>query len=167
MKRKLALLLAGCLTISPLSVGIPAITSYAAEAGSESEFLQLDESSVEVKDENGTVLTAVGDNSTAAQGSYTLTAGETRQLSVFFEQGPDSPVLSAWSSETPQVIDVDDEGFLTALSAGTGRITLSLTTDAEQAPLLVQFDILVNDPAAEAAPVQDTSAGEETVEEPA
>ena len=86
MKRKLALFLAGCLTISPLSVGIPAVTSYAAEAGSESEFLQLDESSVEVKDENGTVLTAVGDNSTAAQGSYTLTAGETRQLSVFFEQ---------------------------------------------------------------------------------
>ena len=130
MKRKLALLLAGCLAISPAAAGMYSTQTYAAEADGSSELSAQSPLVVVVKDLEETTLEQADDEADTAK--YTLTAGETNQLTALIEQGPESPVLSVWSSETPDIISIDDDGVITAISAGTGRITLSISYDAQK-----------------------------------
>ena len=136
MKRKLALLLAGCLAISPAAAGYYPAQALAAEtdAGSESGDPVPAKISVSVKDENETVLSAIssdaGQEEDAAK--YSMSVGETRQLTALIEQGEEFPALSVWSSETPEIIDIDDDGFITAKSAGAGLISLSISSDISQ-----------------------------------
>ena len=98
MKRKLALLLAGCLAISPAAAGYYPAQALAAEtdAGSESGDPIQVEISASVKDENETVLTAISDESGQEKDAakYSMSVGETRQLTVLIEQGEDFPALS-------------------------------------------------------------------------
>ena len=79
MKRKLALLLAGCLAISPAAAGYYPAQALAAEtdAGSESGDPVPAKISVSVKDENETVLSAIssdaGQEEDAAK--YSMSSG--------------------------------------------------------------------------------------------
>ena len=133
MKRKLALLLAGCLAISPVSAGYFSVQTLAAEAeagsGESSQYPVV----ITVKDDNDTALTPVGEESETAK--YTITAGESRQLTALIGQDTDSPALSTWSSEAPEILEIDDDGVITAQSAGTALIVLNISYDAEEAPL--------------------------------
>ena len=150
MKRKLALLLAGCLAISPAAAGYYPAQALAAEtdAGSESGDPVPAKISVSVKDENETVLSAIssdaGQEEDAAK--YSMSVGETRQLTALIEQGEEFPALSVWSSETPEIIDIDDDGFITAKSAGAGLISLSISNDISQNPTEFKYEILVLEP---------------------
>ena len=148
MKRKLALLLAGCLAISPAAAGCYPAQAFAAEtvAGSESGDPII--IAVSVKDENGTALTAIDkeNEQDADTAKYSIPVGETRQFTAIIEQGEDFPALSVWSSETPEVIDIDDDGFITAKSAGKGLITLSISNDVSQNPIEYKFEIIVSEP---------------------
>lgn len=150
MKRKLALLLAGCLAISPAAAGYYPAQALAAEtdAGSESGDPVPAKISVSVKDENETVLSAIssdaGQEEDAAK--YSMSVGETRQLTALIEQGEEFPALSVWSSETPEIIDIDDDGFITAKSAGAGLISLSISSDISQNPTEFKYEILVLEP---------------------
>ena len=150
MKRKLALLLAGCLAISPAAAGYYPAQALAAEtdAGSESGDPVPAKISVSVKDENETVLSAIssdaGQEEDAAK--YSMSVGETRQLTALIEQGEEFPALSVWNSETPEIIDIDDDGFITAKSAGAGLISLSISSDISQNPTEFKYEILVLEP---------------------
>ena len=134
MKRKLALLLAGCLAISPAAAGYYPAQALAAEtdAGSESGDPVPAKISVSVKDENETVLSAIssdaGQEEDAAK--YSMSVGETRQLTAL----------------TPEIIDIDDDGFITAKSAGAGLISLSISSDISQNPTEFKYEILVLEP---------------------
>ena len=176
MKRKLALLLAGCLAISPVSAGYFPVQAFAAEseAGSDTRNPVV----VVVKDENETALTAVDGESGSDPSEYTMTVGETRQLTALIEQGTDSPALSIWSSETPEIADIDDDGIITAQAAGTGLIVLSISCDASETPIEIKYEITVaedkeQEASAEAADTADAvsaeveAAQETTADEPA
>ena len=110
MKRKLALLLAGCLAISPAAAGYYPTQAFAAETGTESGSEGQVTLLVSVSDENGTALTEVSEEGAknADAGQYSMTVGETRQLIASMEQEDAFPALSIWSSETPEIIDIDD-----------------------------------------------------------
>ena len=144
MKRKLALLLAGCLAISPVGAGYYPIQAFAAETESGVQIPV----SVTVSDENGTTLSEEAAQKTDA-GQYSMTVGDTRQLTAVMEQGEGFPALSIWSSETPEIIDIDDDGVITAKSAGTGLITLSISCDVSQNPTEFKYEIIVNEAEAE------------------
>lgn len=150
MKRKLALLLAGCLAISPAAAGYYPAQALAAEtdAGSESGDPVPAKISVSVKDENETVLSAISNDAGQEEDAakYSMSVGETRQLTALIEQGEEIPVLSVWSSETPEIIDIDDDGFITAKSAGAGLISLSISSDISQNPTEFKYEILVLEP---------------------
>ena len=150
MKRKLALLLAGCLAISPAAAGYYPTQALAAEtdAGSESGDPVPAKISVSVKDENETVLSAISNDAGQEEDAakYSMSVGETRQLTALIEQGEEFPALSVWSSETPEIIDIDDDGFITAKSAGAGLISLSISSDISQNPTEFKYEILVLEP---------------------
>ena len=150
MKRKLALLLAGCLAISPAAAGYYPAQALAAEtdAGSESGDPVPAKISVSVKDENETVLSAISNDAGQEEDAakYSMSVGETRQLTALIEQGEEFPALSVWSSETPEIIDIDDDGFITAKSAGAGLISLSISSDISQNPTEFKYEILVLEP---------------------
>ena len=150
MKRKLALLLAGCLAISPAAAGYYPAQALAAEtdAGSESGDPVPAKISVSVKDENETVLSAISNDAGQEEDSakYSMSVGETRQLTALIEQGEEFPALSVWNSETPEIIDIDDDGFITAKSAGAGLISLSISSDISQNPTEFKYEILVLEP---------------------
>ena len=150
MKRKLALLLAGCLAISPAAAGYYPAQALAAEtdAGSESGDPVPAKISVSVKDENETVLSAISNDAGQEEDTakYSMSVGETRQLTALIEQGEEFPALSVWSSETPEIIDIDDDGFITAKSAGAGLISLSISNDISQNPTEFKYEILVLEP---------------------
>ena len=150
MKRKLALLLAGCLAISPAAAGYYPAQALAAEtdAGSESGDPVPAKISVSVKDENETVLSAISNDAGQEEDTakYSMSVGETRQLTALIEQGEEFPALSVWSSETPEIIDIDDDGFITAKSAGAGLISLSISSDISQNPTEFKYEILVLEP---------------------
>ena len=150
MKRKLALLLAGCLAISPAAAGYYPTQALAAEtdAGSESGDPVPAKISVSVKDENETVLSAISNDAGQEEdaATYSMSVGETRQLTALIEQGEEFPALSVWSSETPEIIDIDDDGFITAKSAGAGLISLSISSDISQNPTEFKYEILVLEP---------------------
>ena len=133
MKRKLALLLAGCLAISPAAAGYYPAQALAAEtdAGSESGDPVPAKISVSVKDENETVLSAISNDAGQEEDAakYSMSVGET-----------------LWSSETPEIIDIDDDGFITAKSAGAGLISLSISSDISQNPTEFKYEILVLEP---------------------
>ena len=144
MKRKIALILAGCLAISPVSAGLYTTQAFAAETDTISEISEATQQTplvIVVKDENDVALTE-SEKETEAE-KYIVKVGETRRLTAFIEQGSDSPVLSEWSSDTPEIISIDDEGVITAQSAGVGKISLNISADAEQNPLLIKFEIIV------------------------
>ncbi|MBQ8052687.1 MAG: Ig-like domain-containing protein, partial [Lachnospiraceae bacterium] len=159
MKRKIALILAGCLAISPVSAGLYTTQAFAAETDTISEAAQQTPLVVEVKDENDVTLTESGKETEAEK--YTIEVGETRRLTAHIEQGSDSPVLSEWSSDAPEIISIDDEGVITAQSAGAGKISLSISGDADQDPLLIEFEIIVISGEDESS---DTVINEETSE---
>ena len=119
MKRKLALLLAGCIAVSPAAAGYYPLQAYAAETGADSGPVEQVPIIVSVTDENGTALSEETSQQADAE-QYSMTVGDTRQLTAVMEQGEDFPALSIWSSETPGIIDIDDDGVITAKSAGTG-----------------------------------------------
>ena len=150
MKRKLALLLAGCLAISPAAAGYYPTQALAAEtdAGSESGDPVPAKISVSVKDENETVLSAISNDAGQEEDAakYSMSVGETRQLTALIEQGEEFPALSVWNSETPEIIDIDDDGFITAKSAGAGLISLSISSDISQNPTEFKYEILVLEP---------------------
>ena len=150
MKRKLALLLAGCLAISPAAAGYYPAQALAAEtdAGSESGDPVPAKISVSVKDENETVLSAISNDAGQEEDAakYSMSVGETRQLTALIEQGEEFPALSVWNSETPEIIDIDDDGFITAKSAGAGLISLSISSDISQNPTEFKYEILVLEP---------------------
>lgn len=150
MKRKLALLLAGCLAISPAAAGYYPAQALAAEtdAGSESGDPVPAKISVSVKDENETVLSAISNDAGQEEDTakYSMSVGETRQLTALIEQGEEFPALSVWNSETPEIIDIDDDGFITAKSAGAGLISLSISSDISQNPTEFKYEILVLEP---------------------
>lgn len=150
MKRKLALLLAGCLAISPAAAGYYPAQALAAEtdAGSESGDPVPAKISVSVKDENETVLSAISNDAGQEEDTakYSMSIGETRQLTALIEQGEEFPALSVWNSETPEIIDIDDDGFITAKSAGAGLISLSISSDISQNPTEFKYEILVLEP---------------------
>ena len=174
MKRKLALLLAGCLAITPAAAGYYPVQAFAAETGAETESGVQLPISVSVSDENGNTLTAISEDAaqTADAGQYSVTVGDTRQLTAVMEQGEGFPALSVWSSETPEIIDIDDDGIITAKSEGTGLITLSISSDASQVPTEFKYEIIVSkaegefsETAAEESADADTSAAEEILPE--
>ena len=72
MKRKLALLMAGCLAVSPLSAGLLSIQTLAAEQAGNDAASDAALFSVTVSDENDTELDEGAE--------YPLTSGETRSL---------------------------------------------------------------------------------------
>ena len=150
MKRKLALLLAGCLAISPAAAGYYPAQALAAEtdAGSESGDPVPAKISVSVKDENETVLSAISNDAGQEEDTakYSMSVGETRQLTALIEQGEEFPALSVWNSETHEIIDIDDDGFITAKSAGAGLISLSISSDISQNPTEFKYEILVLEP---------------------
>ena len=122
MKRNLVFLLTGFLAISSLSAGLPSYQVMAAEADGSSEYAQQAEISFLVMDENGIILD---------QGSqYSLTEGETCVIDVFWDDLPADTLPSyKWTSESPDIISITEDGSLTALSSGTGRIVLSISGD--------------------------------------
>ena len=148
MKRKLALLLAGCLAISPAAAGLYPVQAFAAEAGVESKPGEQVSVSVSVSDENGTILTEKTAREANAE-QYSMTVGDTRQLTAVMEQGDGFPALSTWSSETPEIIDIDDDGIITAISEGKGLISLSISYDVSQNPVEFKYEIIVNEAEAE------------------
>ena len=158
MKRKLALLLAGCLAISPVSAGYFSVQTLAAEAeagsGESSQYPVV----ITVKDDNDTALTPVGEESETAK--YTITAGESRQLTALIGQDTDSPALSTWSSEAPEILEIDDDGVITAQSAGTALIVLNISYDAEEAPLEFKYEIEVSKAAETADDTEKKEAAE-------
>ena len=143
MKRKIALLLAGCLAISPVSAGIVSTPAFAAET--ESRDTAAEE--VQVKDEDSTLL----DTET----EYPMNAGETRILSAAVPADADSSCQLYWSSETPDVVSIESDGTLTALSAGQGRIILDISYDGQE-PITYYYEIIVTEP--EAAPEEEAEA---------
>ena len=149
MKRKIALILAGCLAFSPVSAGLSPAQAYAAETDTISEVPEQTPIVITVKDENDVTLTESGEENAAEK--YTVKVGETRQLTAIIEQGTDSPVLSEWSSETPDIISIDDEGMITAQSAGVCKISLSISGDAAQEPLIIEYEIVVESKPEEAS----------------
>ena len=176
MKRKLALLLAGCLAISPAAAGYYPTQAFAAETGTESGSEGQVTLLVSVSDENGTALTEVSEEGAknADAGQYSMAVGETRQLIASMEQEDAFPALSIWSSETPEIIDIDDDGFITAKSSGTGLVVLSISYDASQNPAEYKYEITVSEAEAEvseeiaeAADTAAASAEEIIPEEPA
>ena len=124
MKRNLVFLLTGFLAISSLSAGLPSYQVMAAEADGSSEYAQQAEISFLVMDENGIILD---------QGSqYSLTEGETCGIDVFWDDLPADTLPSyKWTSESPDIISITEDGSLTALSSGTGRIVLSISGDTQ------------------------------------
>ena len=124
MKRNLVFLLTGFLAISSLSAGLPSYQVMAAEADGSSEYAQQAEISFLVMDENGIILD---------QGSqYSLTEGETCVIDVFWDDLPADTLPSyKWTSESPDIISITEDGSLTALSSGTGRIVLSISGDTQ------------------------------------
>ena len=149
MKRKIALILAGCLAFSPVSAGLYPVQAHAAEAETLSEIPEQTPIVITVKDENDVTLTESGEETEAEK--YTVKVGETHQLTALIEQESDSPVLSEWSSETPDIISIDDEGMITAQSAGVCKITLSISSDAAQEPLVIEYEIIVESEPEEAS----------------
>ena len=125
MKRKLAFILAGCLAISPLSANVLSIQAYAAEQTESSEDTEASLFSVYVCDENGFELD---------EGAiYPLTAGESRNLEVTIGgNGESSSHFVIWSSEDPEIVSVNDDGALTALSSGTCGIGLKISNGSAQ-----------------------------------
>ena len=124
MKRNLVFLLTGFLAISSLSAGLPSYQVMAAEADGSSEFAQQAEISFFVMDENEIILD---------QGSqYSLKEGETRLIDVYWDDLPADTLPSyKWTSESPDIISITEDGSLTALSSGTGRIVLSISGDTQ------------------------------------
>ena len=102
--------------------GLPSYQVMAAEADGSSEYAQQAEISFLVMDENGIILD---------QGSqYSLTEGETCVIDVFWDDLPADTLPSyKWTSESPDIISITEDGSLTALSSGTGRIVLSISGD--------------------------------------
>lgn len=150
----MALILAGCLAISPVSAGLYTTQAFAAETDTISEISEATQQTplvIVVKDENDVALTESGKETEAEK--YTVKVGETRRLTAFIEQGSDSPVLSEWSSDAPEIISIDDEGVITARSAGVGKISLSISADAAQDPLLIEFEIVVTPEEEEASEI--------------
>ena len=120
MKRNLVFLLTGFLAISSVSAGLPSYQVMAAEANGTSEYAQQAEISFLVMDENGIIL----DQSS----QYSLTNGETRVIDVVWDDLPADTFPSyKWASESPDIVSISEDGTLTALSSGTGRILLSVT----------------------------------------
>ena len=148
MKRKLALLLAGCLAITPAAAGFYPVQAFAAETVAETESGVQVPISVSVSDENGTILTEETAQEANAE-QYSMTVGDTRQLTAVMEQGEGFPALSTWSSETPEIIDIDDDGVITAKSEGKGLILLSISYDVSQNPTEFKYEIIVNKAEAE------------------
>ena len=144
MKRKLALLLAVCLAISPVGAGYYPIQAFAAETESGVQIPVI----VTVSDENGTTLSEEAAQKANAE-QYSMTVGDTRQLTAVMEQGDGFPALSTWSSETPEIIDIDDDGIITAISEGKGLISLSISYDVSQNPVEFKYEIIVNEAEAE------------------
>ena len=136
MKRKLALILAGCLAISPLSANISSIQAFAAEQ-TESEDSRSSLFSVLVSDDNGCELD---------EGAiYPLTTGETRNLyAVIGGNGESSSYFVIWNSEDPETVSVSDGGTLTALSSGTARIDLDISNGSDQYSFC--YTVQISDP---------------------
>ena len=124
MKRKLALILAGCLAISPLSASVSSIQAFAAEQTESGEVSEASLFSVYVSDENGCELD---------EGAiFPLTTGESRNLNAAIGgNGESSSYFLIWSSEDPEIVSVDNGGMLTALSSGTGRIDLDISNGTD------------------------------------
>ena len=124
MKRKLALILAGCLAISPLSANLTTIQAFAAEH-TESEDSRSSLFSVYVSDENGCELD---------EGAiYPLSAGESRNLTAAIGgDGESSSYFVTWNSEDPEIVSLDNGGSLSALSSGTTKIYLNVSNGSDQ-----------------------------------
>ena len=125
MKRRLALILAGCLAISPLSANVLSVQAYAAEQAESSEDTETSLFSVYVSDENGFELD---------EGAiYPLAAGESRDLEVTIGgNGESSSYFVLWSSEDPEIVSVSSGGSLTALSSGTCGIDLDVSNGSDR-----------------------------------
>ena len=125
MKRKLALILAVCLAISPISASTVSIHAFAAEQEESGENTASALFSVFVSDEDGCELDE------GAQ--YPLMTGETRNINTAVEgTAESSSYFVVWSSENPDIVSIDAGGALTALSPGTGKIDLSISNGADQ-----------------------------------
>ena len=124
MKRKLALILAGCLAISPLSANLTTIQAFAAEH-TESEDSRSSLFSVYVSDENGCELD---------EGAiYPLSAGESRNLTAAIGGDEESSsYFVTWNSEDPEIVSLDNGGSLSALSSGTTKIYLNVSNGSDQ-----------------------------------
>ena len=155
MKRKIALILAGCLAISPVSAGLYPSQARAAETDTISEVPEQTPIVILVKDENDVSLQESGEESEAEK--YTVKVGESHKLTALVEQGPDSPVLSEWSSDKPEIIAIDDEGVITVQSVGVCKIFLSVSIDAAQEPFLFEYEIVSSEEAKEASDEDNTA----------
>ena len=157
MKRNLVFLLTGFLAISSVSAGLPSYQVVAAEADGSSESVQQAEISFLVMDENGILLD---------KGSqYSLTEGETRVIDIYWDELPSDSIPSyKWTSDSPDIVSIAEDGSLTALSPGAGRILLSVTGEAQTET--TEFMIAV-DAAESAEEAEDVEVAEETEAEEA
>ena len=160
MKRNLVFLLTGFLAISSVSAGIPSYQTMAAEADGSSEYIQQAQFSFLVMDENQIIL---GQDS-----AYSLTEGETRVIDVYWDDLPEDTLPSyKWTSESPDIVSITEDGTLTALSYGTGRIFLSVTGDTqiETAEYMIKVNEAENRDVEEAEGIKETEAIEEVTAE--
>jgi len=152
MKRKLALILACCLAISPLSANSLSIQAHAAEQAESSENTEALSFSACVSDENDFELD---------EGAiYSLTAGESRSLEVTIGgSGESSSYFVVWSSEDPEIVSVSDDGSLTALASGTCGIALDISNGSDR--YSYRYTVRISEPEqAEEEDVQEEYADE-------
>ena len=134
MKRRIALLLAGCLALSPVSAGFPSYQVKAAETDAASDLLIEISVVVKVMNDEETVL----DTEEALE----LNTGDSYQITAEYDQNSASGSIShVWNSVTPDIVTIDDNGVLEAISPGTGQIELDLTDGVDEISYIYVIDV--------------------------
>ena len=100
---------------------------------------------------------------------YSLTEGETRVIDIYWDELPSDSIPSyKWTSESPDIVSITEDGSLTALSSGTGRILLSVTGGSQTETTEYTIAVESTETAEEAEDVEvaeETEAEEADVEE--
>ena len=157
MNRKLVFFLTGFLTISSVSAGLPSLQAAAAEASESSSQSQQAQVSFTVMDENQILL--------SDESPYSLKEGETRTTYIFWDELPTDTLPSyTWTSASSDIVSITEDGTITALSSGTGRIVLTITGDTQIET--TEYTVIVEAPE-EAEAVEETVVETESTEEAA
>ncbi len=64
--------------------------------------------------------------------SLTMTVGQTEQLTLVNQTGNGEILQAVWSSNSPKVVSVDQEGCVTAVAAGKAKITAVVVHDGKE-----------------------------------